>query len=85
MSIVTIADLTIKDVYYHCISVHGGDGTENILIHNVILKDSGEQLLKINVDNSVGVENMVVQYSSFELTDGWDAHPLLGSFSVEHL
>lgn len=47
---VTIADLTLREAYYHPIHVMtgGGSDTENTLIYNVHIVDPGEQAIKIN-------------------------------------
>ena len=41
---VTIANLTIRDVYYHPIMLNAG--AQSPLIHNVRLVNAGQQLLK---------------------------------------
>ena len=77
----TIANLTIRDVYYHLIMLNAG--VESPRIYNVRLINAGEQLLKSNPDGSGGgVDNGVVEYSAFEYsttarddyTNGVDVH-----------
>ena len=64
---ITIANLTIRDVYYHPIIFNGG--TQQPRVYNVRLLDGGEQLLKSNPDGAGGgVDNGVVEYSVFEFT-----------------
>ena len=48
---VTIADLTIRDVYYHPIILNAGDHSP--LIHNVRLVNAGQQFMKSNPDAQV--------------------------------
>jgi hypothetical protein len=78
---VTIAGLTIRDVFNHPIILNGG--TETPLIHNVRLVNAGQQFLKANPDGAGGgVDNGVVEYSVFEYdttsrddyTNGVDVH-----------
>jgi parallel beta helix pectate lyase-like protein len=62
---VTIANLTIRDVYYHPLIFNGG--TRRPHVYNVRLVDGGEQLLKANPDAAGhGVDDGVVEYSIFE-------------------
>jgi hypothetical protein len=79
---ITIADLTIRDVFYHQINFN--DGTQSPLVHNVHLINAGEQFIKSNPNASgtAGVNNGVVEYSVFEYsttaptdyTNGVDVH-----------
>jgi hypothetical protein len=64
----TIADLTIRDVYQHPIMLNAG--TQSPHIYNVHLINAGEQFIKSNPDNSgAGVNNGLVEYSVFEYTN----------------
>jgi hypothetical protein len=64
---VTIANLTVRDVYYHPIIFNAG--TQAPLVHNVTLINAGQQFIKSNPNPSGGgVDNGVVQYSVFEYT-----------------
>ena len=78
---ITIADLTIRDVYYHPIMLNAG--AETPLIHNVRLVNAGQQFIKSNPDGAGGgVDNGVVEYSVIEYdttsrddyTNGVDVH-----------
>jgi hypothetical protein len=78
---VTIAHLTIRDVFNHPIMLNAG--TESPLVHNVRLVNAGQQLLKSNPDGAGGgVDNGIVEYSAFEYvttsrdyyTNGVDVH-----------
>jgi hypothetical protein len=78
---VTIAHLTIRDVFNHPIMLNAG--TQSPLIHNVRLVNAGQQLLKSNPDGAGGgVDNGIVEYSVFEYvttsrdyyTNGVDVH-----------
>jgi hypothetical protein len=78
---VTIASLTIRDVYYHPIMLNAG--AQSPLVHNVRLVNAGQQLLKANPDGTGGgVDNGIVEYSVIEYdtvsrdyyTNGVDVH-----------
>jgi hypothetical protein len=78
---VTIANLTIRDVYHHPIVLNAG--AQSPLIHNVRLVNAGQQFLKANPDGTGGgVDNGIVEYSVFEYdtvsrddyTNGVDVH-----------
>ena len=64
---ITIANLTIRDLYFHTIIFN--DGTENPRVYNVHLIDAGEQFIKVNPDGrGGGVDNGIVEYSVIEFT-----------------
>ncbi len=66
---VTIANLTIRDVYYHPIIFNAG--TQQPRVYNVRLLDAGQQFLKANPDGAGGgVNGGLVEYSVFEYTTG---------------
>ena len=62
----TIADLTIRDVHSHLITLtRAGTGLH---VYNCHLLNSGAQFIKGNRYNGVGVSNAVVEYCTFEYT-----------------
>jgi hypothetical protein len=72
---VTIADLSIGDVYYSALQLDGGSGCQQVLCHDVRFFDTGEQLLKSNPTTDPGtgfatggVNNSTVEYCRFEYT-----------------
>ena len=78
---VTIASLTIRDVYYHPIMLNAG--AQSPLIHNVRLVNAGQQFIKASPDGAGGgVDNGIVEYSVMEYdstarddyTNGVDVH-----------
>ena len=78
---VTIANLTIRDIYYHPIILNAG--TQAPLVHNVTLINAGQQFLKSNPNPAGGgVDNGIVQYSVIQYdttsrdsyTNGVDVH-----------
>ena len=64
---ITIANLTIRDFYYHPIIFNGG--TQRPHVYNVHLIDAGQQFIKSNPDDSgIGASDGIVEYSIFEFT-----------------
>ncbi len=43
---VLIADLTIRDVYYHAVQIQGEQGAHDVRLYNLRLVDAGEQFVK---------------------------------------
>ncbi len=69
---VTIADITLREAYYHPIHVvsTASSHTLNTLIYNVHVIDPGEQGIKINPAGSgYFTDNGVIACSNIELTD----------------
>ncbi|OQY26946.1 MAG: hypothetical protein B6I38_10700, partial [Anaerolineaceae bacterium 4572_5.1] len=72
---VTIADLTLREAYYHPIHVSSTSSadTTNTLIYNVHIIDPGEQAIKINPytgeNANYFTDNGVIACSHIELTD----------------
>ena len=78
---ITIANLTIRDVYYHPIIFNAG--AQSPRIYNVRLVNAGQQFIKANPDGAGGgVNNGIVEYSVIEYdttsrddyTNGVDVH-----------
>jgi hypothetical protein len=78
---ITIANLTIRDLYYHPIILN--QGAQSPRLYNVHLINAGEQFVKGNPDGrGGGVDNGVVEYSVIEYettsrdsyTNGVDVH-----------
>jgi hypothetical protein len=74
---VTIADLTLREAYYHPIHVMttGGGDTLNTLIYNVHILDPGEQAIKINpAVAGYYPDDGLIACSHIELTDAGRPH-----------
>jgi hypothetical protein len=78
---VTIANLTIRDVYSNAIVFN--EGTQSPVLHNVRLANAGQQIVKANpTPAGGGVNNGIVEYSIIEYdatsrdsyTNGVDVH-----------
>jgi hypothetical protein len=66
---VTIANLSIGNVYYHAIELKGDQGADHITIYNDHLFDTGEQVIKSNPNTTGGgVTNSVVEYCTIGYT-----------------
>jgi hypothetical protein len=71
---VTVANLTIRDVYHHALLFNAGAHSPRV--YNVHLLDARESLIKSTQDTAAGVDNGVVEYSVLEYTTmPPDAHP----------
>jgi hypothetical protein len=74
---VTIADLTLREAYYHLIHVMTSEGadTTDTLIYNVHIVDPGEQAIKINpAATGTYPDDGVIACSHVELTDAGRPH-----------
>ncbi len=74
---ITIADLTIRGVSNHGISVSG----DNLFVHNVKIQDAFEQLLK-GTSGGGGAEKGTVQCSLFEYTAGVGPQYYIGGLDI---
>jgi hypothetical protein len=65
-----IADLSIGEVQYHPLQLHGEAGCDRVRIYNVRLFDAGEQFVKgtVNFGAPNGVDDGVLEYSVLEYT-----------------
>ncbi len=68
---VAIADLTLRDAYFHLIQVHGENGAIRPRFHNLHLIDAGEQFIKASLGAPSGpfAAFGTVDCSLFEYTD----------------
>jgi hypothetical protein len=78
---VTIANLTVRDVFYHPVILNAG--AQSPLIHNVHLINAGQQFVKSNPNTAGGgvdkgiVEYFVIEYETTSIdtyTNGVDVH-----------
>jgi hypothetical protein len=68
---VTVADLTIRDVYYHPVQVQGEAGATGVRLYNLHLVDAGEQFVKgsTGAANGPHADDGLVACSRLEYTD----------------
>jgi len=66
---ILIADMTLTDVYYHLIQIHGESNTNQVHLYNLRLTDAGEQFVKISTSFSPPLsEDGIIEYCTFEFT-----------------
>ena len=61
---VLVADMTLKQAWYHLIQVHGESNAQHPYFYNLHLLDCGEQFIK----SCCGSDNGVVEHCLFEFT-----------------
>jgi hypothetical protein len=68
---VTIADMSLRDAYYHLIQIHGEADADGVHLYNLHLIDSGEQFVKGSTAGPPGPysDDGIVECSLFEYTD----------------
>ena len=72
---VTIADLSVHNVYFHDVAVQGDQGAHQVRLYHLRLYDAGEQLVK----GVPGADDVVIEYSELFLTAGAINHPAVGN------
>ena len=66
---VTLADLTLRDFRAHAVQVRGEAGASRFTLHNALLQDTGQQLLKGSVSGArVYADDGVIACSEFRYT-----------------
>jgi len=68
---VTIADLSIGQVYYHAVAIQGDQGAERVRLYNIRAFDAGQQIVK----GIAGGHDVVIEYSEFFHSAGAVVHP----------
>ncbi|HKE48215.1 MAG TPA: hypothetical protein VKB52_09120, partial [Rhodanobacteraceae bacterium] len=68
---VTIADLSIGNVYYHDLAVQGEQGAQRVRVYHARLFDAGQQIVK----GTPGADDVTIEYSELFLTAGAVNHP----------
>jgi hypothetical protein len=68
---VLIADLTLRDAYFHLIQIHGEVDADGVHLYNLHLVDAGEQFVKGSTAGNPGpyADDGIVECSLFEYTD----------------
>ena len=68
---VLIADLTLRDAYYHLIQIHGENDADEVHLSNLHLVDAGEQFIKGSTAGAPGpyADDGIVECSLIEYTD----------------
>jgi len=68
---VTIADLSIGNVYFHALAVQGDQGAQRVRLYHARLFDAGQQIVK----GVPGADDVTIEYSELFLTAGAVNHP----------
>lgn len=68
---VTIADLSIGNVYYHALAVQGEQGAQRVDVYHARLFDAGEQIVK----GTPGASDVIIEYSELFFSAGAINHP----------
>jgi len=68
---VTIADLSIGNVYYHALAVQGDQGAARVRVYHARLFDAGQQIVK----GVPGADDVTIEYSELFLSAGAVNHP----------
>ena len=75
---IVIADLTISQVYYHCVFLDGFFLPANILLYHCRFLDSGQHLVKVSSSGGEPTTDLVLEYCTLGYSAGATAHPDLG-------
>ena len=68
---VLIADLSLRNVYYHAVAVQGDQGAHDVQLYHVRLSDAGQQIVKGVADS----DDVRIEYSELFLSNGAVNHP----------
>jgi hypothetical protein len=68
---VTIADLSIGNVYNHALAVQGEQGARRVRVYHARLFDAGQQIVK----GTPGADDVTIEYSELFLSAGAVNHP----------
>ncbi len=79
---ITIQDLTIQNVYYHCIQNH--PNVDYLTVRNCVLRDGAEQLLKVAYSSSISdpSEWGLIEGCLFEYSAGVGVQSYMGGIDV---
>ncbi len=83
---VTIADISFGEIANHAVQVQGEFGVHDVLIHNVHIFNTGEQMIKGTFNSTSGLtsSDSVVECSLLEYTDAFGPQYYIGGIDVHH-
>ena len=85
---ITLADMTIGEVAFHPIQIHGERDVDDILIHNLRIYDGEQQFIKGSYDKNGAPEKwsdrVIIEYTEFEYTAGHSRQRYTGGIDVHH-
>jgi hypothetical protein len=81
---VTIADITMGEVYYHAIQVQGEQGANDLLVHNTRIFNTHEQMIKGSYSPATnqGSDNGIVRCSLLEYTANFGPQYYIGGIDI---
>lgn len=68
---VMVADLSVRNVYYHAIAVQGDQGANDVTLYHLRLSNAGQQIVK----GVTGTDDVRIEYSELFFTNGAVNHP----------
>lgn len=68
---VLIADLSVRNVYYHAVAVQGDQGAHQVRLYHLRLADAGQQIVK----GVPGADDVTIEYSELFTSNGAVNHP----------
>ncbi|MEM7704260.1 MAG: right-handed parallel beta-helix repeat-containing protein [Pseudomonadota bacterium] len=69
---VTIADLSVGNVYYHAVAIQGDQGAAGVRLYHSRFFDAGQQIIKASGGNA---DDVVIEYSEIFYNVGALVHP----------
>ncbi len=69
---VTLAHLSISEVYYHAVAIQGDQGARDVRLYDIHAYDAGQQIIKGSTE---GADSVLIEYSTIGFTAGAIVHP----------
>ncbi len=69
---VTIANLSVGEVYFHAVSIDGPQGAHSVRLYNIRAFNAGQQIIK---GSGAGADNVTIEYAEVFYTVGAIVHP----------
>lgn len=69
---VTLADLSVGEVYYHAIAIEGLQGAREVRLHNLRAFDAGQQIIK---GSGAGADDVHIEHVQVDYSVGAVVHP----------
>ncbi len=82
----TIANMTMGWVATHAIQIHGENDADNLLVHNIHILDTYEQMIKGSWGNNdtMSSNDSIIECSLFEYSDEIGPQYYIGGIDVHH-
>lgn len=81
---ITIADMTLRRVANHAVQIHGEAGADRTLLHNLLILDTREQMVKGSYREGFSAQSIggIIQCSRFEFSAGRGVQYYTGGIDV---